>query len=524
MGLLARSLRVEKRTVLESLKGIAPSLWDQLHLTSAAGPIVTELTASKSTAVLACTRVISETTASLPRRVCQQLQPAGKRAAPTHPLFRIVHDKPNPMMTSFTFFETLQAHLCIWGNAYAEIVRNGNGEVAELWPIPPARVTSIWLDWNLHQMQYQIILPDGRPIVLTSDQILHVPGLSFDGFLGKSPVRLMAETIGLSLAAEEFTSRFFSNGAQLSGVVQHPGVMSDPAAQRFMKSIEEKHTGLPNAFRVMLLEEGAKWQETGMKLVEAQVLELRKFQVEDIARAYRVPLHLIQATDKSSNWGTGIEQLTIAFVTYCMRPWIVRWEQALQKLFPPQDTAQYFVEFQFDALMRGDYASLTKGLQLGRVNGWLNADEIREALGYNPIGGPAGQDYIIALNMGASGPVVEGTDTEPETDVPDSNPDTRAPGRIVMVNGVHVPSNRGTRAGDFGPLLDAAWERITRRASQEVGAAIEKAIKSGEDPAVRQTISGWLMEHREYVDQQLGPIVAAGWRPGSNGGGNGAHP
>lgn len=524
MGLLARSLRVEKRTVLESLKGIAPSLWDQLHLTSAAGPIVTELTASKSTAVLACTRVISETTASLPRRVCMYLQPSGKRAAPEHSLFPILHDKPNPMMTSFTFFETLQAHLCIWGNAYAEIVRNGNGEVAELWPIPPARVTSIWLDWNSHIMQYQIILPDGRPIVLTSDQILHVPGLSFDGFLGKSPVRLMAETIGLSLAAEEFTSRFFSNGAQLSGVVQHPGVMTDSAAQRFIKSIEERHAGLPNAFRVMLLEEGAKWQETGMKLVDAQVLELRKFQVEDIARAYRVPLHLIQATDKSSNWGTGIEQLTIAFVTYCMRPWIVRWEQALQKLFPPRDAGQYFAEFQFDALMRGDFKSLNQGLQIGRNSGWLNADEIREILGFNPIGGHAGQDYIIALNMGPTGPTVEGTGDEPETDVPGSNPDTRVGARIAMVNGVLVSSGRDAHRTDFGPLLDAAWERITRRASQEVGAAVEKAIKSGEGPAVRETVSGWLKEHREYVSQQLGPIVAAGWRPGGNGGGNGAHP
>lgn len=492
MGLLARSLRVEKRTLLGSLHTIAPALWDQLHLTSVAGPVITENVALKSTVVLSCVRVIAETLASLPAHVYARI-PGGKRQAPEHPVFRLMHDQPNPLMTAYTFKETLEAHLCLWGNAYAEIVRDGNGVPVELWPVPPARMISIQrTPGEYPDLLYTIALIDGGSVTLSSRDVLHIPGLSYDGFLGKSPIRLAAEAIGLSLATEEFTARFFSNGAQTSGYLSHPGVLSDPARENLRKSIEERYGGLTNAWRIMLLEEGTKWEQTGMKLVDAQLLELRKFQIADIARIFRVPLHLVGETEKATSWGTGIEQFGAAFVMYCLRPWAIRWEQAVHnKLFLPSEQTTRFLEFSFDSLLRGDLASRYAAYAVARQWGWLNADEIRESENLNPIGGDAGQSYLNPLNFSPAGTTTPAPDVQP-TDTPSSR-------------------------ADYRPLLDAAWERVTRRAADEVAAAIKRLAKDGEEPSVRDAMAGWMREHQGYIEAQLAPIVAAGWRPGDNG-------
>jgi HK97 family phage portal protein len=494
MGRLARIVAdfAEKRTFLSGLKTISPAMWDQLHLSSAAGPVVTENTALKSSAVLGCVKVIAETLASLPAHAFRQ-DKAGKVKIPKHPVHRIIHDRPNPLMTPFIFKETIQAHLLLWGNGYAEIVRDGRGNPVELWPIPPIRVPLVQRD-DKEGLLYTVLTWDNEKTIIPARNMFHIPALGFDGFLGKSPIRLAAESIGLGLAAEEFTSRFFSNGATMSGVLMHPAVLGAEARKNLQSTFREKQTGLPNAFRMLLLEEGLKWQETGMKLVDAQLMDLRKFQVSDVARIFRVPLHLIQEHEKTTSWGTGIESFNQAFVMFCMRPWAVRWEETIQqKLFRTSEIG-HFVQFSFDALLRGELKTRYEAYHIAKDDGWLNADEIREYENLNPIGGDVGQTYLWPLNFAPAGPPSAAPEQPIQSDAP------------------------GAR-GDFRPLLDAAWGRITRRAGDEVSACIARIRKSGQEPDVRDAMSDWLKEHQDYVEAQLAPIVAAGWRPGSNGNG-----
>jgi len=437
MGHLARTVAdfAERRTFLSGLKTVSPALWDQLHLSSSAGPVVTENTALKCTAVLACVKVIAETLASLPAAAYVQT-PTGKIKTPEHAVHQLIHNRPNPLMTPFTFKETMMAHALIWGNAYAEIVRDGRGRPVELWPIPPLRVPLVMLD-DKEGLLYTVITWNQNETVMPARNILHIPALGFDGFLGKSPIRLAAESIGLSLAAEEFTSKFFSNGVQMSGIAQHPGKLSEEAAKRIANDIKSRHGGLDNAWRVMVLEEGMQWKETGMKLVDAQLQELRQFQIADVARVFRVPLHLIQEHEKTTSWGTGVESFNQAFVMFCMRPWAVRWEETIQqKLFLPSES-NHFVQFNFDALMRGVLKDRYDAYAIARQWGWLNADEIRELENLNPVGGDAGQAYLNPINFAPAGAPVA-----PEQPVQSDAPAAR---------------------GDFRPLLDAAWERITRR-------------------------------------------------------------
>jgi hypothetical protein len=228
-----------------------------------------------------------------------------------------------------------------------------------------------------------------------------------------------------------------------------------------------------------------------MKLVDAQLQELRQFQIADVARVFRVPLHLIQEHEKTTSWGTGVESFNQAFVMFCMRPWAVRWEETIQqKLFLPSES-NHFVQFNFDALMRGVLKDRYDAYAIARQWGWLNADEIRELENLNPVGGDAGQAYLNPINFAPAGAPVA-----PEQPVQSDAPAAR---------------------GDFRPLLDAAWERITRRTGQQVAADINKALRAGQKEVALEILEERLREHREYAEAQLAPIAAAGWRPGSNG-------
>jgi len=239
-------------------------------------------------AVYACVRVIAETVASLPLHVYQRLPNGGKQRAPDHPLYDILHDMPNPEMTSFTLREVMQGHLLLWGNAYAYIDWDDDGFVRSIWPIPPHRV-DVERDVVTNQLRYNVIMPDNTQRVLQEHQMLHIPGFGFDGLKGLSPIGLARQAIGLGLAAEEFGARFFGNGTNLGGVVKHPGKLSETAAKNLRASINETYSGLGRSHRVMLLEEGMDFVKIGIPPEDAQFLETRKFQVNEIARIFRVP-------------------------------------------------------------------------------------------------------------------------------------------------------------------------------------------------------------------------------------------
>jgi len=357
------------------------------------GKTVNERTALQTTAVYACVRILSETIASLPLHTYRYTD-RGKDKALDHPLYYLLHSEPNREMTSFVFRETLMSHLLLWGNAYAQIIRDGRGRVLSLYPLLPDKMLVDRATTGEITYQYQT---DRGLYVLRSDEVLHIPGLGFDGLIGYSPIAMAKNSIGMSIAAEEYGAVFFSNGANPGGVLEHPGIVKDP--KRLRDSWNAVYQGSGNAHRIAVLEEGVKFSPIGIPPDQAQFLETRKFQINEIARIFRVPPHMLADLEKSSF--SNIEQQSLEFVKYTLDPWVIRWEQAIQKaLFLPSEKQQYFVKFNLDGLLRGDYQSRMTGYATGRQNGWLSSNDIRELENLNAIPPELGGDlYLINGNM-----------------------------------------------------------------------------------------------------------------------------
>ena len=353
---------------------------------SNAGKRVTDRTALQHIAVYACVRVLSEAIAQLPLHV-YKYNDKGKERVPQHPLYFLLHDQPNPEMTSFVFRETLMSHLLIYGNAYAQIIRNGRGDVLGLYPLMPDKMKVDRDEKNRLIYIYSRYdeanpnLKEQGDIVLYADEVLHIPGLGFDGLVGYSPIALAKNAIGISIACEEYGASFFGNGASPSGVLEHPGVIKNPERVR---DAWQRAYGGRNAHKVAVLEEGMKFTPIAIPNNEAQFLETRKFQIEEIARMYRVPLHMIGDLDHATF--SNVEHLSLDFVKYSLDPWIVRWEQELQKaLLSNSEKGRYFIKFNVDGLLRGDYASRMQGYSIGIQNGFLCPNDVRELEDMNLI-------------------------------------------------------------------------------------------------------------------------------------------
>ena len=360
---------------------------------TSSGKAVNERTAMQTTAVYSCVRILAETIASLPLHTFKHTE-SGKEKATEHSIYHLLADEPNPEMTSFVFRETLMGHLLVWGNAYAQIIRDGRGKVIALYPLMPDRMT---VDRADSGEIYYIYNKEGKQYYLRNYEVLHIPGLGFDGLIGYSPIAMAKNAIGMAIATEEYGASFFANGANPGGVLEHPGVVKDPA--RVRESWNSVYQGTKNANRVAVLEEGMKFQSIGIPPEQAQFLQTRKFQLNEIARIFRIPPHMIGDLDKSSF--SNIEQQSLEFVMYTLDPWVVRWEQAIKRaLFSESEKKEYFVKFNVDGLLRGDYQGRMNGYAVGRQNGWLSANDIRELENLNRIPEELGGDlYLVNGNM-----------------------------------------------------------------------------------------------------------------------------
>ena len=368
---------------------------------STSGRKVNEHSAMQMTAVYACVRILSESIASLPVHLYQYESEGNKAKAVKHPLYRILHDEPNPEMTSFVFRETLMTHLLLWGNAYAQIIRNGKGEIIGLYPLMPNRMT-VDRDSN-GQIIYQYQMQDSDAhtgksgsVTLRPSEVLHVPGLGFDGLVGYSPIAMAKNAIGLSIATEEYGAKFFANGATPGGILEFPGTVKNPESIR--ESWNKGFSG-SNAHKVAILEEGMKYTPISISPEQAQFLETRKFQIDEIARIFRVPPHMVGDLEKSSF--SNIEQQSLEFVKYTLEPWIIRWEQSLNRaLLTEKEKPDYFVKFNVDGLLRGDYQSRMNGYAIARQNGWMSANDIRSLEQLDLIPDELGGNlYLINGNM-----------------------------------------------------------------------------------------------------------------------------
>ena len=437
---------------------------------TSAGVSVNNQSAFQFTAIYAAIRVLAESIASLPLITYERLPGGGKRRAEEAPQYGMLHHAPSPEQTSCTMIETVMAHVLSWGNGYCELVRDGSGVVREMYPIRPDRVRVYRLDG---QLVYVYSTDNDGDILLPYQNVLHIAGLGFDGLQGYSPIHLARTAIGLGKAAEEFGSAFFGNAARPSGVLSHPGHLTPEAMQRLRESWSSLHAGPRSTGRVVIAEEGLSWQSIGIPPEDAQFLQTRRFQIEEIARVYRVsPLHL---QDMSRATYSNFEQAMLSFYVDTLRPWLIKWEQEIKrKVFGLN--SPLFAEFQLQGLLRGDTINRYNAYKVGREAGFLSVNEIRSFENLNPVDG--GDRYIEPLNYQAVG--------ETESEPLEESPTPRA-------------------SSVFMPVLRDATTRMMRVESQ----AVKRALKKLEsEPA--QFIT-WLEEfrskHKRVVMATFGPIV-----------------
>ena len=346
--------------------------WNFLFGGTTSGKAVNERTAMQTSAVYACVRILAESVAGLPLHVYERTANGSKSTKPSHPLYRLLHDEPNREMTSFVFRETLMSHLLLWGNAYAQIIRDGRGFPIALYPLLPDRMA---VDRNESGELVYTYQSDKGQVKLRRENVLHIPGLGFDGLIGYSPIAMAKNAVGLALATEDYGATFFANGANPGGVLEHPGVIKPEQADRLRESWQSQFGGA-NAHKVAVLEEGLKFHQMSIPPEQAQFLETRKFQTNEIARIFRVPPHMVGDLEKSSF--SNIEQQSLEFVKYTLDPWVVRWEQSLQQaLILPSEKATIFIKFNLDGLLRGDYQSRMQGYSTGIQNGFMSVNDVR---------------------------------------------------------------------------------------------------------------------------------------------------
>lgn len=433
---------------------------------ASSGVRVTADLALKASAVWACSRIIAETLAALPLLTYRRLGDGGREAAPDHPLYQTLHRQPNAEQTALEWVEFETMHAVMRGTGYSRKRPGPRGPADQLEPIHPARVRVETLTNG--RPRYQVADPQtGREAPVLREDMFVLRGLSLDGLTGVSVIEYARESIGLALGAEGFGSRFFANDARPGGALKVRGKLSDTAARRLQSTWNVGHGGFRNAHRVAIFEDGIEWQQTGMSNEDAQFLATREFQIADIARWFRVPLHMIGETSRTTSWGSGIEQLSIGFVIYTLLPWLKRWEQAVARdlLLAPD---RYFVEFLVTGLLRGDTKARYEAYAIGRQWGWLSRNDVRRLENMNPIAD--GDDYLSPLNM------TPGGRTPP------------AEGRALL--GEH-----------YRLLLTDTAARVVRKELAAMGRAARR--HEGDADGWRAAVRDFYAEHAAYVAETL---------------------
>lgn len=372
-----------------------------------AGVMVSEQTAMKVSAVYGCVTLIAKTIASLPLKVYRRKPNGDAVEVPDTVPYYLLHDEPNPAMTSSVWREFLTANVLLGGDGYAAIGRDQANRVVDLFPIPHHTITPERVNGR---NRYLVTLGDGSREVFDQSDMLHVPGLGFDGLRGHSVITWAArQAVGLSLATESHGAKLFSNGARLNVVLKHPKSLSKDAQVRLKQQFDQQHSGLTNAFKSLVLEEGLDVTNVSMTSEDAQFLETRRFQVEDVARFFGVPPHMIGHTEKTSSWGTGVEQQTLGFLIFTIIPWLTRFEQEFnRKLFP---RSPFYAQFKHQGLMRGDSKARSDYYASGHQNGWLTTNEIRKAEDLPPV--PGGDQLFVQVNLAPMQQLVTGQSPSP---------------------------------------------------------------------------------------------------------------
>jgi HK97 family phage portal protein len=486
-----------KRTIVaEERRSLSLTDYDQwLELGLAGGTesgvSVTSDSALRVSSVYSCVRILAETVAMLPLITYERLA-RGKRRASEHPLYALLHDRPNDFMTAYTFRETVQGHLALRGNAYIHVDYDGAGRVEELFPLRPDRL--IQIVERDGRLMYQYQLPEAIRW-FTDAEIWHLRSLGADGRIGYSPVSLHRQGVGLAMAQEIYSARFFGKGATPGGVLEHPGQLSDQARTNLRESWEGTHGGLGRSHKVAILEEGLKWSAIGMSNLDAQYIEGRKFQVTEIARMFRIPPHMVGDLERATF--SNIEHQGLEFVIYTMMPWLVNWEQSiLQTLFLPADRQRFFPEFLLSGLLRGDTEVRYAAYAVARQNGWLSANDIRELENMNPVEG--GDTYLVPLNL---------------IPVRSLEPAPRDPLR-VSADTLRRAEDRAARSVETRKRLRSAYHelfrdtagRVVRRETARIREKAAALLAARNAAELSLWLDGFYEDHREFIHDRMSPV------------------
>lgn len=419
---------------------------------TAAGVAVGPESALKLSAVYACDRLISETVASLPAFVFERLADGGRKRATNHPLYDVLHRQPNEYQTAVEFYDYMTHCAIMRGNGLARIVAGRRGFVDQLIPLHPDHVTME--PGPRGGLRYRVQQPGKEPLLLLDEDVLHVKGMSADGLTGVSVVAYAREALGLALGAERYGARYFKNDARPGGVLEVAKPLSEPAAKKLKENWEAAQGG-DNRHRVAVLEDGVTFKEVGITNKDSQFLETREFQAEDICRWFRVPPHMVGLTSKVTSWGSGIEQLGQGFITYTLMPWLVRWQQAITRdlILAPE---KYFVEFNTDALLRGDTKGRYDAYAIALDKGFMSPNEVRQRENLNPYRG--GDAFA----------------------------------------GTAAPMQAAAKSDHYAHLVHLGAARVVRK---ETAALTKAAGKGGAWPAA---VSEFYRDHAAFVEQALG--------------------
>jgi HK97 family phage portal protein len=477
MGVLARSVGIQNYSAEDPSQPLLPysQLEEMLGIgRTESGEIVDEKHAMRLTTAFACINNIAADLGGLPLPVYQRLGDGSIREAPEHRVYPLLNTAANKYMTAVVYRGCLLASVLGFGNSYSFIKRDNAARVVELIPLPSNKTSPVLIPGDTVNgkptlMYATTATQDGQASYIDSANVLHISGLSYDGYIGLSPIQTCQNAFGIGLAAEKFGARFFSNGARASGVLSHPGTLGTEALDNLKKSIKEQTTG-SNSLRPLVLEEGMKWEQTTIAPNDAQFLETRNFQREEVAALYRMPMHLLQSLARATN--NNIEHQSLDYIRTCLRMWAVRVEQEINRklLAPP-----YFAEHDFNAFQRGDFASQTTGYALLRNCGVYSANDILRSLRQNPISAEEGGDIRLApLNM-VPLESLGAQDTETESAVITTSEDTEE---------VITDLGRARIVNAFRRLFrDAVGRILNRKTREELFAyrALQPAIASMAD-------------------------------------------
>ncbi len=456
---------------------------------SSSGQHVTPNSALSVAAYYAAIRAISEDEAKLPFPVFESLEPRGKERLRDHAVTQLLSREPNPEMTAFSFRETLTANTLGWGNGYAEIQRNGMGDPVALWPIHPSRVRVCRTSGG--ELMYEIGNDDGSKAQINQSNMFHLHGLGGDGITGWSVAKLAADSLGLAIAAQKFGGSFFANGTNVGAVLKHPGQLGEEGADNLRRSWNQRYSGASKGNQVLILEEGMEYTQLGIPPEDAQFLETRQFQVEEVARWFRIPPHKIQHLENATF--SNIESQAIEYVQDCLTPWLVRWEQEVQRKLLGTD-ADNFAQHVVTALLRGDQAARSTFYREQFNIGAMSQNDIRELENANPIEG--GDTYYINGAMVPSHLAAEGANVvQPMGSQPAGDDEDDVPAEPGVDEEAIIAS--------MAPAFQSASERVATKARK----AMERAAKKHDPLEYSKWLAGFAEELQADALVALLPVA-----------------